>query len=249
MDTEKLPNAPLQEVIFEARWGLQSDSTGKQMVDPEFSFALGKFQNLIKNEFPVKANKFPNEFPSQILAHQTMYQFWSDARKWPVVQIGPGIISVNDTDQNYIWRDYYNLIKNVLDNLLEAYDGSLTFTESSLRYIDTVRVKDYGFDNWEDFVDQNINFKFENKFKTRGPLRNFQFNQSFEINELGKLNVNLSSGKNKKNETLFIWQNGVSVKRKQTNPELLKWLDKAHQCTSSVFKELCKEKFYGSFTK
>lgn len=249
MAIEKLPNAPLQEVIFEARWGLQSDSSGKQMIDPEFSFALGKFQDLIKKDFPFRANKFPNEFPPQILTYQTMYQFWTGKQKWPVVQIGPGIISINDTDQNYVWRDYYILVQSVLDKLLEAYDSSPDFIEASLRYIDTVRVKDYGFDNWEDFVKQNINFRFENNFNTRGPLKNFQFNQSFEVNELGKLNVNLSSGANNKNETLFIWQNGVSLKRRQTKSEMLQWLEKAHSCTSDVFKELCKEKFYGSFTK
>lgn len=249
MATNKLPNAPLQEVIFEARWELQPDASGKQMIDPEFTFALGKFQDLIKKDFPLRANKFPNEFPTQIFANQTMYQFWTGSKTWPVIQIGPGIITVNDTDLNYIWENYYSLVSYVLDCLLEAYGNSMIFQESSLRYIDTVRVCDYGFDNWKDFVEHHINFRFQNDFDTRGPLSNFQFNQSFEVDDLGTLNVNFSSGKNNKNETLFIWQNGVTVKKRQPINELLNWVENAHKYTSDVFKTLCKEKFYGSFTK
>lgn len=247
MPKDKLPNAPLQEVIFEVRWALQPNASGKQMIDPEFSFALGKFQDLIKNDFPVKVSKFPNDVPPQILGYQTMYQFWAGKKTWPVVQMGPGILSINDTEKNYIWDDnFYPLIKNVLDNLVKAY-GKLEFIQCSLRYIDVVKVSDYGFDKWENFVQSNINFSFENNYNTRGPLKDFQFNQSFSINDLGVLTVNLSSGVSDKNETLFIWQNALTLKSSQSKDSLIHWVEKAHKCTSDVFKELCKEKFYGSF--
>jgi hypothetical protein len=52
---EKLPNAPLQEVIFELLWVTENDEQG----------------------FPV-------------------HQFWKGENEWPVVQIGPGILVVND---------------------------------------------------------------------------------------------------------------------------------------------------------
>lgn len=129
---------------------------------------------------------------------------------------------------------------------MTAYEG-LEFIQCSLRYIDVVKVSDYGFDNWESFVENNINFSFKNNFNTRGPLKDFQFNQSFNIDELGTLNVILSSGVNNKNETLFIWQNEIALKLNQSEIQVIDWAKKAHHCTSDIFKELCKEKFYASF--
>jgi hypothetical protein len=48
----KLLKAPFQEAIFELRWKLQADSNGRQMIDPEITFALGRFKDALKNSFP-----------------------------------------------------------------------------------------------------------------------------------------------------------------------------------------------------
>lgn len=250
MSRSKLPKAPLQEVIFEARWQLIPDPSGKNWIDPLFSFALGKFQNLVKNEFPFHVEKFPNDLPHQLMAYQTMYQFWKSEKKWPVLQIGPGVLTVNDTDNNYIWDDnYLPLIQRTLRHLEQAYD-SIRFQQYSLRYIDVVDVEDYGFNSWQDFVHSHVNFTFENQFNTRGELSSLQFNQVFEVPEVGQLSVAFSNGLNKKKKPTFIWQIGVLQREAAADTVALeKWLDKAHDCTSEIFKEFCKKDFYASFIK
>ncbi len=50
----KLSNAPLQEVIFEVRWPLQPDESGRQLMDREYEMALGKFQAALKTDFPYR---------------------------------------------------------------------------------------------------------------------------------------------------------------------------------------------------
>ncbi|MEX0965706.1 MAG: TIGR04255 family protein [Bacteroidia bacterium] len=244
----KLPKAPLQEAIFELRWPLQPDSTGRQLIDAEYLFALGKFQEALKNKFPHHVAKFPSDFPHQLLNYQAVHQFWKEEDTWPVIQLGPGIATVNDTEKNYVWdKTYLPNIKTALEALKKSY-GQLGFNSLSLRYIDVVRVADYGKESWEAFVEEYINFSFINRFHTRGKLQRFHFEQSFEMAGSGLLNVTFSTGLNNKKEDIFIWQTAVNRHEKTSNDEVISWLKNAHECSSAIFKEICKKEFYASFS-
>jgi uncharacterized protein (TIGR04255 family) len=245
----KLPKAPLQEAICELKWQLQPDESGKQLIDPEFVFALGKFDKIIRQEFPFRVSKFPSQIPSHLLQYQAMHQFWKAENTWPVVQLGPGIVTVNDTEKNYEWSDTYlpNILKT-LDALGNSY-GNLQFNSLSLRYIDVVRVADYGFKSWEQFVHKHLNFEFNNRFDSRGELAQFHFEQSFEIKELGMLNLAFNNSLNNKNEDIFIWQTAVYRQSECKLDDIQAWLTRAHDCTSEVFKDICKNDFYASFTE
>lgn len=245
----KLTKAPLQEAIFEIRWPLQPDETGRQLVDLEYPFALGKFQDALKNDFPHHVAKFPNDIPHQLFNYQTIHQFWHQGKAWPVIQLGPGIITLNETEQNYEWeKTYLPNIKKTLWALEKSY-GQLEFNLTSLRYIDVVRVADYGFVHWEDFVQKHINFRFHNQFDTRGKLVGFNFEQSFDLNDLGLLNVSFTSGQNNQKEDIFIWQTAVAIQGPTSQKEVLPWLGNAHKCASDLFKDICKEGFYASFNQ
>src|SRR5690606_34121562 len=125
------------------RWPLQPDTSGQQLIDPEYAFALGKFQDALKDAFPHHVAKFPSEVPYQLLNYQTAHQFWQKNKQWPVVQLGPGIATVNDTEQNYEWKKtYLPNVETMLKALQKSY-GKLVFKSLSLRYIDVVRVADY----------------------------------------------------------------------------------------------------------
>lgn len=244
----KLPRAPLQEVIFEVKWELQLDDITKAFRDPEFQFAQGKFQNAVAAKFPVYKNKVPEDIPTQFLGHKTVHQFWKKENTWPVLQLGPGILTVNDTETNYEWeKTYLPLIKETLGLLNDSYHTSLNFISYSLKYIDVVHRKDYPLDGWEGFINQNFNFQFSNSFKVPGELNGFRFDQSFTTPDAGSLEIKLSNGKNQKKEDIFVWQTAVSENKTTDQEGLLKWLENAHLHTSNTFKEICKEEFYGSF--
>jgi len=249
MENRKLPKAPLEEVIFELKWELQPDKTGKQLVDDQYSFALGKFHSKIEEEFPFHQEKIPSDIPAQLLSYKTVHQFWKSNNEWPVIQIGPGILTINETEKNYEWYSkFHPLIKLVVNHLINSYNN-INFKAVSLRYIDVVKAENYNFQNWEAFVKENINFNFDNKFDTKGQLKRFQFDQFFNLNELGELNVNLSNGLNNKKEQIFIWQTALSNGGNLTPSELFEWVIKAHECNSGIFKDICKKEFYGSFSK
>jgi len=249
---KKLKNAPLQEVIFEAKWDLDLDSDTQQPQDIGFEFALGKFQNAISDEFPMIVRKFPNELPYQLFNHKVLYQFWKSENTWPVLQFGPGIFSLNDTEKNYVWEyTYYPALIKALERLISSYPKSrkLNFIAYSLRYIDVVPIKEYSFDSWPKFIQDNINFSFENLFDTRGKLKQFQFQQTFEMSNGSGLQITISNGINKKDEPVFIWQTAVTGHKKTNKAGLLDWVQNAHDVTSEVFKDICKDNFYASFNQ
>lgn len=247
----KLPNAPLQEVIFEVKWALDINEKTNQAYDKGFDLATGKFSGIVQKNFPVVKRKIPEEFPTNLLNFQTVYQYKSGENIWPVLQLGPGIFTVNDTDENYDWENtYFPLINDGINWLENAYTKNLSYRYASLKYIDTIKVKEYGYTgDWKDFIAKNLNISFENHFDIDADLTDVQFNQSFKLDDKSKLQISVSSGKtNKQNEPLLVWQIEINKQKKFSKAELFSWLVKSHDRTSSLFKELVKPKLYDSFT-
>ncbi len=246
----KLPKAPLQEAIFEIRWDLDVDTTSSQIVDSGFQLAQGKLQELAKTKFPEFKRKMPHGFPDQLFQYQVVNQHWSGKEKWPVVQLGPGIFTVNDTEANYDWpATYFPLIKESLNWVFKAYDGQLKINSAALRYVDSVKLKHYGFEGrWQDFVTEHFNFSFVNSFKAPGNIKGLQFNQLFELEDKSALHIAMNSGKYRTtDDDALIWQTAVSKQTKFDHDSLLSWLENAHTITSALFREMTKPNFYASF--
>ena len=108
---------------------------------------------------------------------------------------------------------------------------------------------DYGFTTWQEFVSNHLNFEFKNQFDTRGELAQFHIDQSFRLEDLGMLNLTFNSALNNKNEDIFIWQTAVFKQAEFRMDEVKDWLIAAHDCTSQLFKDICKNDFYASFAE
>ena len=246
----KLPNAPLQEVIFEVKWALDISEKTNQAYDKGFDLAAGKFSGIVQDIFPIVKRKLPDELPINFLNYQTVYQYKSEENKWPVLQLGPGIFTVNDTDKNYNWeKTYFPLIKEGIQWLENAYQKKLTYHFVSLKYIDTIKANDYGFTgDWKKFISDNLNLSFQNHFKIDSDVTDVQLNQAFELKDNSQLQISVSSGKtNKQNEPLLVWQIGINKHKTFPDNELFQWLINSHEITSSLFKKLVKPDLYDSF--
>jgi len=246
----KLARAPLQEAIFEIRWELDIDPGTNQMLDIGFSMAQGKLESIVKSRFPHHVRKLPLNFPDLVLQYQAIHQYWTGPENtWPVIQLGPGIFTINDTDLNYDWQNtYLPLIKEGLEWIYKAYDGKIKLNFANLRYIDSVKLKDYGFDGkWQEFIAENFNFSFLNTIH-KGNLKGIQFDQLFELEDKSTLHFTMSSGKYRyTDQDALIWQTAVFKNDKFDKKTLLEWLDLAHGITSDSFKNLTKPVFYETF--
>lgn len=246
MKGKKLKNAPLQEAIFELFWQSPLDATGFPF-DKDFEFALGKFDSHISTHFPIKKKIVPDA-PGLRVYGRPMYQFWTQNAVWPVVQLGPGILTVNDTDKNYEWEATYRPnILTAIDALIKNYDQKPQFSKVSLKYIDSVDID--SFEDIHDFISQNFQTGLVNRFDIPGRTIGLNINQAFEIDESTVL-LNIQTAKNNSNgKKALVWMTTVEKTGKFTDHDIRKWLDHAHSLSSDLFVKMLNPDFYASFNK
>lgn len=247
----RLLNAPLQEVIFEVRWRLQPVKDTGQFQDIGFELASGRLNALLESEFPFYRRILPSELPDQLLSYKVAHQYWKAENTWPVIQLGPGIFTVNCTDQVYDWDTVYRpLIEKAINWLMQAYREPLQLALASLRYIDSIKVDDYGgvTDGWQSFIKNNFNIEYINSFNTRGLQSRIQIDQSFDMEDGSELQVQMSNG-TRHNDPAIVWQTAILKKQSFTKEEVLIWSDKAHTISHELFYEMIKPDLYASFNR
>jgi|SRR6185312_8023917 len=248
MLAKKLKNAPLKEAIFELFWQLPLDPTNFP-TDPDFSLAVGKFQDLIKDAYPVyKSLDIPGN--AVRIYPKPSYQFRKGELEWPVVQLGQGILTVNDTDKNYIWEDNYrpNIVK-AIDVLLKSYEHQPKFNRVKLTYIDAAEY-DPQLQAPSEFIAENLLTSIKTSYEFPGKENSVWINKSFHSDDIGSFQINIQNGiNNADGKPSIIWTTAVEESKNFTREEVLAWLDKAHTITSSFFVKMLNPKFYESFNR
>jgi len=243
---QKLPKAPLQEVIFELLWEIGFDQQGSP-VDSEFEFAQGLFANNVLPEFPVGKRTMPEGSPIKIYP-KTIHQFWKAENKWPVLQIGPGIFAINDTEENYDWHNkFFPLIKNGIDKLEKSYRHSLVYKNVSLRYIDAVEMTIEERSDILKYVNDRFNLELSHGFSVPGSLSNLNLTQTFDVNEETKVSLIITDGVNKFNKPALIWQTHIISNARKDKSNIIEWVEMAHKITSNIFVDMLDKQFYDSF--
>jgi len=134
-----LKNKPLVEAIFELRWQLKEIQPGVK-VDPNYKMLVGRVYERLKEEYPYSEQLPTATMPDEIAGYIVQYRFRKDKDRWPLVQIGPGIITLNDTE-GYDWDDFVKRISEIITVLFELYpdaENSLKANSLLLRYIDAI---------------------------------------------------------------------------------------------------------------
>jgi uncharacterized protein (TIGR04255 family) len=135
-----LPNKPLVEVVFELRWQLEEGRQPGLMADPGFRIFMGRFYDRVKGQYPHIEDVPASQVPDDMTPHTVRHQFWTGKRKWPVVQIGPGIVTVNETE-GYLWDSFRPRLVDAINALYASYPAEifkLKPAQVTLKYIDAV---------------------------------------------------------------------------------------------------------------
>jgi len=242
---KQLKNKPLVEAIFELRWELiQPSISGKNMVDPNYKLLPGRIFDKVSKEYPFHEPLPTSEMPDEIAGYIIQHRFRKSSNGWPLIQLGPGIITLNDTS-GYDWYDYRERIHNLLDVFYATHPqaSNLKLNGLSLRYIDSI-----GLDSSQDSIfsflknkmktDVNLNPKL---FKSTGvndmPI-NIDMSFSFQsVNPPGIIHQRFRKGK-KENTEALIWEtviNTASDKIPKEMNEIIKWIEDAHSLTDDWF--------------
>lgn len=240
----KLPNAPLLEVIFEIKWDITDKS---DIVD--FQYLHGDLYSNLKDRYPHRESLVPPELPFDVVRGAPVFRFRADKNSYPLVQIGPGLLTINTIDSKYFWKEFRAEASNVLSILNEIYPKRKDLNLSpALTYIDF-----FDYDkkkmNSIDFVNNNLKLNITEGFinETKAELKDINFKFNYKVKN-SILSLNLSDGKvNNDKEGIVLQTKVIGKKDKYSKDELETWIDTSHELSSDIFKSLTKGKLFESF--
>ncbi|MBM4349940.1 MAG: TIGR04255 family protein [Deltaproteobacteria bacterium] len=245
---KELKNKPLVEAIFEVRWKLQG-APPAPVIDPHYKLLLGRLFDRFLQDYPEHEQLPAASIPDDFVGHIIQHRFRVAANKWPLVQVGPGIFSVNSTG-DYIWPVFRLRVVTALEKLYDAHPKvtDLKLTNIILRYIDAENfdyMSENAFDFLRDMLKLNISLpvnlfsgtEVENRptgllsqcsFKCRKPK--------------GIVTIRFATGQ-KNNVPAIVWETIVESATDDL-PNMPKdftdWIDAAHQITDNWFFEMIK---------
>lgn len=242
-----LKNKPLVEAIFELRWNLQEPSPDVKM-DPHYKLLIGRLYDKLNDEYPFHEQLATAAMPDEIAGYIVQHRFRKGKDKWPLIQIGPGVITVNDTE-GYVWEDFEKRIIQAVNILFEVYpesEKSLKVNRLLLRYIDAIAFdfeKDDVFKFLKEQMKTNINL-YKNLFddtKVKKVPLGFDLRLSFAFTEPnGTIHLRFLRGKRKEFDAL-IWETmveSVSEDFPKVQNEIVDWIKEAHNLTDDWFFKL-----------
>ncbi len=249
---EKLSKQPLVEVIFELHWNSKNGYP-----DSYYKLIIGAFYEHIKKEFPVFEPLITANIPEEAIPPESrivQYRFWSENKTWPVVQLGPGILTVNMNEDYGGWNTFKPVIEKVTDKFLKShpYIEDLVLEELILKYIDVFYI-DFSKNNVLDYLKNKLHIDLQVDLEndprkanlSEIPI-NVDIKLEYQINEPeGILGFRFFKAFVKEKEGLVLESYVVSkqILGFDLSKEFIAtWLDKAHDMTDFIFSNLIRGK-------
>ncbi|HOJ93506.1 MAG TPA: TIGR04255 family protein [Dictyoglomaceae bacterium] len=244
MERKILKNKPLMEAIFEMQWKLQGPDS-EMGIDPYYKILIGRIYDRVKDEYPFYEPLQTVDIPDEIARYIVQYRFRKGENKWPLIQIGPGVITLNDTEE-YVWEDFEERIHRIVNVLFEVYpdaENNLRINHLLLRYIDAIEFN-YEEDNIFSFLKKNLKVNielYEELFEgteIENLPSNFDLRFSFPaIKPKGTAHLRFVRGK-KKSADALIWETmvqSVDEDVPKDKDQIIEWGVEAHQLTDNLF--------------
>lgn len=247
MVEDTLKNKPLIEAIFQYTWEFKGNDADR-IIDPNYQLLVGRLFDRMIDDYPYHETLPTAGMPEEISAHVAQHRFRKSNSEWPLIQVGPGIITLNDT-KDYIWDDFFKRIERLLVNLNELNPDIINADTSNiiLRYIDAIDY-DYSGENIVDFLKSQMKIDIEVKSEIfeqglSNKPANIDLKFSFPSEEpTGLYTLRLFRG-TRNNVDSFIWETIMestpNMSFKSTE-EILDWTSKAHDLTHNLFFTLIK---------
>jgi len=246
MSKKELKNKPLVEAIVEIRWRLSSPHPGVQ-VDPHYKLLLGRLYDRLAKEYPEHEQLATAAVPDELVGQVVQHRFRCAQDDWPLIQVGPGILTVNDTAK-YTWDDFSKRSTQAVITLFEAYPKppELGVSGLVLRYIDAVAF-DYTNEDSFAFLREKMRVSlvlpaelFAATDVEQKPSE-FNWQASFQCQcPKGRVFVRFATGK-RADEPVLMWETMVQSSDHDV-PSMpggfAAWIEAAHNITDDWFFKL-----------
>ncbi len=259
--TVNLKNKPLIEAIFEIKWS--PENSGQSVLDLNTQLMFGRLFDRINSTYPNYEQLSLAAIPELMADGIVKHRFKSE-KGWPLVQLGTGILTLNDTE-NYVWEDFKPRIIDVIKNLIEVYPNKDKFQVQSmlLKYINAIDINSneniYNFlkDKMKINLSLNNSF-FENTSINNNPVH-IDLRFAFDCERpKGVINFHIFKGQKLDNTgntitDALIWEtiiqsNGNNISDiSEISLHLEQWLEEAHDVTHNWFFTLVEGDLLRSF--
>jgi uncharacterized protein (TIGR04255 family) len=242
---EILANPPIIEAILEIQWSVFKDGD-RAPLNEKFKLLPGRLHEKVKNRYPVIEVLTNSAIPDEMNPNLPRFRFRSKEGNYPLIQIGPAVLTVNLDKTNFLSQDkFYETSIQALADLFSIIDVELTHIH--LHYIDAF---DYRETNLYDFLRRNLklNFSFQPELfeKTKIPFEpdDFLSETSYQIDQpKGQFRCRLRKGKKPNNEQVILMDTicisqGADVPLKD---KLGEWIIQADDTIHNWFYEMIKD--------
>jgi len=253
-----LEKKPLVEAIFEIRWeltGVNTFAPGGPPSDANYDLMVGAMREKLKEKFPSHVRLPAAQIPGMMMPYQPQHQFRSGNLGWPLVQIGSGVLTINETDT----YSSISFIPMCLEVLAVAHSfwtdvGSVPrIVYAALRYVDAIEIeKNSNVQETLRLLGVNIDFKekiFGDK-RVDSPLNALQLSTSIRTNKpVGQLDMAFNKGVKDSTEAL-IWETSISSSDSECEKFIensKEWLISAHDLAHDVFFSMVEGDLLGKF--
>lgn len=264
----KLAAPPLGEAWLELRWHLKEVGLPGLLQDPDYPFALGAFFSAVRSRYPHKTDLEASRAPLEMLPHVLRHQFWSGEGKWPVLQLGPGVASVNFT-QPYSWGVFKTEALYLRSKLLEAYSGK--FPQLDIVILRYLNAEPFNFSehNVLEFLRSGLNTTLilpkyvPGEFASKVIPTSLNLRATFDLSApKGTGALTLATGARSLTPTLGVPENPTNVTIWQLEvasggadaPDMpsefgfSRWLDQAHAAIHEWFFSFIEGKLYDKYS-
>ncbi len=240
-----LRNPPIIEALLELKWEVGDQQAG--MVDKKFKLYPGIFSEKIKNQYPEIEILDGARIPDEMNPYIPRYRFRKKPGGYPLVQLGPGVLTVN-LDKDFSREKFYGVCKGAMDVLFDILP-ELTFIELTIHYIDSFN---FSFEtNPFQYLNQKLktNFEFSSDLfsvanANSNPV-NFNLDSTYKVSKPdGFLRIQLRSGVRKVDNMKLLLMDTIfySIKGQIPAKELIaEWIRGADGTIHSWFYKMIEK--------
>ncbi|MEQ9329151.1 MAG: TIGR04255 family protein [Rhodospirillales bacterium] len=254
-----LPNAPLAEVVFELRWSIPKIEYAPPTLapDPSYPAIFDGFEKYAKSVGFGTIRDIHPVYTGPI--HGVARRFYqTDDSGFPLLQLGPGIMAVNDSSQ-YEGQSFKDrciqatlAIKSYFPKLKS---GKYDIVRMELKYIDVFNKEVVGTINSIDFCRAATNLQIDlidflksDVFRKQGSNIRFQYDSEVSSKFRSRFSFDIGSGKNEVDDVVRLESRVVSAVKermprmnsKKFGDDIDAWLEEAHSVTSPFFRDFIK---------
>lgn len=248
--------APLIEVIAEVHWALKSiDTSPDAELDPYYDHFRDSFVDAAASDGLTHIQELiPSAVPPEIVPHRPQLRFRTKPKMWPLVQIGPGVLTSNIVPPYQGWAAFSPFLNASVNKLFDCYplaEKTLRVSRLHLRYIDAFD-DSFGMHDYTSFAKSHLGVErpLSDKFIQDSVLPNVEMtfvlenhfaNQSPE-NSIGRIKLTPGQRDGRKSLIMQLVCEANFDDKSATDIQFIHtWFDEAHSSLRKQFEAIATD--------